>query len=67
MNVFLSNSGLDMMPTKARTPQNSKASTQYNKQNTKLKIYFRNQKTYFLPWSTDILLKNYENTMDKNQ
>ena len=67
MKIFLSNSELDMMPAEASTPQNSKASTQYNKQNTKLKIYFRHQKTYFFPWSTDILSQNYENTLDKSQ
>ena len=59
MNIFLGNSALDMMLTEASTPQNSKASTQYTKQNTKLKIYFRHQKTYFFLWSTDVLSKHY--------
>ena len=39
-----------MMPREASTPQNSKTFTQYNKQDTKLKIYFKHQKkkTFFL-------------------
>ena len=56
-----------MMLTEGSSPQNSKAFTQYNKQNPKLKIYFIHQETYFLPWSTDILFKNYENDMGKSQ
>ena len=56
-----------MMPKKASRPQNFKAFTQYNKQNTKLKICFKHQKTYNPSRSTDILLKNYKNDMGKSQ
>ena len=63
MNIFSGNSLLGMTITEAGRSQNPKVFMQCNKGHKICKVYLRQPKINFIPWSTDCLSKYGENNI----